>query len=98
MLSLPSMSRGYAYVNGFNLGRYWTIASEIPTTNRTCGPLSFSPQESPAPVQIEYHIPPDVLLFEESNLTNLLTLFDELGGDVSQIELVMYDDPIYEVQ
>lgn len=86
------MSKGIAYVNGFNLGRYWSkpgICSgpcAPPVKNGHC---YMHWKGCGKPTQSEYHIPSDVL----KPVGNLIVLFEEaapgsLSRDPSSVRLL----------
>jgi len=82
-LDLSVMNRGHAYVNGYDLGRYWLLSGSC-TSDLWCG-CSFA--ECGKPSQSLYHIPPDWLRIGD----NLITIFEELGTfDVSGVSVVIY--------
>ena len=67
------LSRGHYYVNGHDLGRYWTLAS--------------GKGAAAEPVQRYYYIPADVLVAAEKE--NTLVVIDEDGvGKLSASRLV----------
>ncbi|KAG7400530.1 Beta-galactosidase 6 [Phytophthora boehmeriae] len=68
LLDCIGLTRGRAYMNGHDLGRYWLINDE--------GKF----------VQRYYHVPKDWLVADEDNL---LVLFDELGGSIANVRLVV---------
>ncbi|KAG2781430.1 Beta-galactosidase 5 [Phytophthora cactorum] len=67
LLDFLGLTRGRAYINGHDLGRYWLINDE--------GDF----------VQRYYHVPRDWLVKDRENL---LIVFDELGGSVTDVRLV----------
>jgi len=91
MLRVEGMNSGHAFINGIDIGRYWTV---LATTCSSRGGLVCSAafiEPCGNPTQIEYHIPNDWLI---RNGANLLTLFEEAGGAVTRVTLTIYDDPI----
>ncbi|CAH9119279.1 unnamed protein product [Cuscuta epithymum] len=86
-LDMTSMGKGQIWINGQNLGRYWTAyASGKCTRCDYVGP--FKPQKCQLgcgqPTQRWYHVPRSWLKPSE----NLLVLFEELGGDPTRISVV----------
>jgi len=87
-LDLSTMGKGFVWVNGHGLGRYWNI-----TAVGSCGACynggAYSPSMCPAgcgqPSQRFYHVPRDWL---SATGENLLVLFDDIGGDPSGIKVV----------
>ncbi len=78
-VDLTGMSKGVAWLNGKCIGRYWLIAG----TREELLPWQHPAvqlQRIGTPTQQFYHLPVDWL--EEEND---LVLFDELGGDPSQV-------------
>ena len=78
-VDLAGMSKGIAWLNGKCIGRYWLIAG----TGEGLLPWQLPAvhlQRIGAPTQQFYHLPVDWLQEE-----NVLVLFDELGGDPSQV-------------
>jgi len=75
-LELSSMSKGVAYVNGFNLGRYWSKPGKC---SGTCAPpiknghCYMHWKDCDKATQTMYHIPSDVL----KSKGNLIVLFEE---------------------
>eukprot|EP00931_Biecheleriopsis_adriatica_P078401 TRINITY_DN51862_c0_g1_i1.p1 TRINITY_DN51862_c0_g1~~TRINITY_DN51862_c0_g1_i1.p1 ORF type:complete len:888 (+),score=109.52 TRINITY_DN51862_c0_g1_i1:39-2666(+) len=75
-LDLSSMWKGIAYVNGFNLGRYWMKAGDCrgacapPVKNGHC---YMHWKDCNKPTQTIYHIPSSVL----KTKNNLVVLFEE---------------------
>ncbi|KAI9996258.1 hypothetical protein PInf_013641 [Phytophthora infestans] len=67
LLDFIGLTRGRAYINGHDLGRYWLINNE--------GDF----------VQRYYHVPRDWLVKDRENL---LVVFDELGGSITNVQLV----------
>lgn len=87
-IDLSSMSKGFAWINGKGLGRYWNIASK----RKACTPCSYKGAYSPFKChtgcgevsQRFYHVPRGWV----KSSGNTLVLFEELGGDISQVKLV----------
>lgn len=78
---LTGMSKGMAWLNGKCIGRYWLVAG----TREELQFWQIPPvllKRIGSPTQQFYHLPAEWLLEE-----NELVLFDELGGDPSQISI-----------
>ncbi|KAF1329721.1 Beta-galactosidase 5, partial [Globisporangium splendens] len=71
LLDCNGLTRGRAYVNGHDLGRYWMIRDANDQF-----------------VQQYYHIPTE-WLYTDNATPNLLVVFDELGGTVSSVRIVL---------
>uniref|UniRef100_K3WAE7 Beta-galactosidase n=1 Tax=Globisporangium ultimum (strain ATCC 200006 / CBS 805.95 / DAOM BR144) TaxID=431595 RepID=K3WAE7_GLOUD len=71
LLDCNGLTRGRAYVNGHDLGRYWMIRGANDQF-----------------VQRYYHIPTEWLYMDNAT-PNLLVIFDELGGTVSGVRVVL---------
>jgi len=85
LIDLSSMTRGHAYVNGHDIGRYWLIKGRCDTLPPIGGGCTdYDPASCNKPTQWLYHVPPDWLNDDE----NLLTLFEEVDGDPSQIKII----------
>ncbi|GJW16761.1 beta-galactosidase 8-like protein, partial [Tanacetum coccineum] len=89
-LNLASMGKGQAWVNGQNIGRYWS-AYLSPTSGCTdnCDyrgtyDAQKCQKKCGQPAQILYHIPRTWVNPGE----NLLVLHEELGGDPSKISVM----------
>ncbi|XP_050232309.1 beta-galactosidase 3-like isoform X2 [Mercurialis annua] len=86
-LDMSSMVKGQIWINGNNIGRYWTIVA-----NGNCSGCAYSATFRPSacqfgcgqPSQKWYHVPRSWL----KPTQNLLVVFEEIGGDVSMISLV----------
>ncbi|XP_062204504.1 beta-galactosidase 15 isoform X1 [Phragmites australis] len=90
-IGLGSMGKGQAWVNGHLIGRYWSLVapeSGCPSSCNYAGAYGDSKCRSNCgmPTQSWYHIPREWL--QESG--NLLVLFEETGGDPSQISLEVH--------
>uniref|UniRef100_A0A0A9EQS0 beta-galactosidase n=1 Tax=Arundo donax TaxID=35708 RepID=A0A0A9EQS0_ARUDO len=90
-IGLGSMGKGQAWVNGHLIGRYWSLVaskSGCPSSCNYAGAYSESKCQSNCgmPTQSWYHIPREWL--QEAG--NLLVLFEETGGDPSQISLEVH--------
>lgn len=86
LIDLSSMTRGHAYVNGYDIGRYWLIKGRCdvyPPIGGGC--TEYDPESCNKPTQWLYHVPPDYLNMDGDNL---LTLFEEVSGDPSQIKII----------
>lgn len=85
-LDMSSMQKGQIWINGQNIGRYWTIHA-----NGNCNTCSYASTFRPPkcefgcnqPTQKWYHVPRSWL----KPSRNLLVVFGEIGGDVSKITL-----------
>eukprot|EP00899_Mesostigma_viride_P026901 jgi/Mesvir1/7396/Mv19196-RA.2 len=92
VLDLAGMGKGLAWVNGNCLGRTWpsvpangcTVASfdDCTTSNRKYSQESCK-TDCNKPSQTRYHVPRDWLKTED----NVVVLFEELGGDISQVAI-----------
>ena len=75
-LNLTTMTKGVAYVNGFNIGRYWLIPG---VCSGECAPPIKSGhcymhwRACDQPTQTLYHVPTEVL----QRTRNMVVLFDE---------------------
>ncbi|GAB4847486.1 Beta-galactosidase 3 [Ancistrocladus abbreviatus] len=86
-LDLRSMGKGQAWVNGQNIGRYWTAYA-----HGNCNGCSYTGSFRPPncqtgcgePTQRWYHVPRSWL----KPSRNLVVVFEELGGDPMKISLV----------
>ncbi|KAI8533039.1 hypothetical protein RHMOL_Rhmol11G0265200 [Rhododendron molle] len=86
-LDMGSMGKGQVWINGQNIGRYWTLSA-----NGNCTRCSYSGTFRPKkcqlgcgePTQRWYHVPRSWL----KPTHNQLVVFEELHGDVSRIALV----------
>jgi len=88
VLDLAGLGKGYTFINGNNIGRYYLI-----TGNGDCGNCSYIGSYNPyggcqincgEPSQRYYHVPWSYL--QQTN--NLLVLFEENGGDPTNISLL----------
>ena len=80
-LNLSGFSRGHAWVNGKNIGRFWNISGSCSPPgewNTFCE--DFDDDACNAPTQSLYHVPVDWLRARGSGHTNQLVVFDELGA------------------
>lgn len=73
LLDANGLSRGRGYVNGNDLGLYWTIQGVCYPKSSLCQQVQVSCLQ---PMQRYYHIPSDWLMPKN----NLLTIFDEMGA------------------
>merc|ERR1711865_135388 len=86
VLDLSSMNKGVAYVNGFDIGRYWLTAGKC---TGACAPPVKSGhcymhwKDCDKPTQTLYHVPTELL--EPTN--NLIVLFEETANSVQQRSL-----------
>ncbi|GAB4844075.1 Beta-galactosidase 9 [Ancistrocladus abbreviatus] len=90
-LNFRSMGKGQAWVNGNDMGRYWTLDAPEHGCQRTCdyrGPYNSNKCTTNCgkPTQIWYHIPQSWL--QASN--NLLVVFEEAGGNPFEISINSY--------
>ena len=85
-LDLSTMNKGVAYVNGFDIGRYWLEAG---TCSGTCAPPVKSGhcymhwKGCGKPTQTLYHVPNEVL----KPKGNLVVLFEETANSVQARDL-----------
>lgn len=87
-VDLGGMSKGFVWVNGFNLGRMFPLMK----ANGTCIPCVYEGTYLPMKCttgcgeasQRYYHIPPDALI----EGMNELVVFEEIGGQASTIAVV----------
>ncbi|MEM6459409.1 MAG: beta-galactosidase [Planctomycetota bacterium] len=81
-LDLRSMTKGFVWLNGYSLGRYWQLDTQMPEEKNWPGDcLTHDP--AGLPTQRYLHLPPDYLADR-----NRLVLFDELGGRPAGLRLV----------
>ncbi|KAK8529960.1 hypothetical protein V6N12_060723 [Hibiscus sabdariffa] len=86
-LDMSSMGKGQIWINGQSIGRYWTTP-----VNGNCSECSYIGAFRQtkchfgcgSPTQQWYHVPRSWLKSTE----NLLVVFEETGGDASEISLV----------
>lgn len=86
-LDMRSMGKGQIWVNGHSIGRYWMVYAK-----GNCGVCKYSgTYRAPKcqlgcgePTQRWYHVPRSWLNLKQ----NLLVVFEELGGDPTNISLV----------
>jgi beta-galactosidase len=83
LIDLSSMYRGHVWINGNDIGRYWLLPGNC-SFDWFWGCTVFDRDCCNKPTQSLYHIPPDWLHEGE----NLLTLFEEIGGDPTNISIV----------
>jgi len=87
-LDLNSVKKGFVWVNGVNLGRYYPTA----IAGGTCGACDYRGSYNPdkcregcgLPSQRWYHVPREYL----TQTNNLIVLLEEQGGDPAGITLV----------
>ena len=81
VLDVAGLGRGHAYVNGFDIGRYYLIMG-TPCSECRCGGRDSCCIKALCgkPSQRYYHIPPDALQLVNSGEPNTLTLIEELGA------------------
>ncbi|XP_058004383.1 beta-galactosidase 3 [Hevea brasiliensis] len=86
-LDMGSMGKGQVWINGNSIGRYWTVKATGDCN--ACG-YNATFRETKCqfgcgqPTQRWYHVPRSWL----KPTKNLLVVFEEIGGDSSQISLV----------
>ncbi|KAI5673161.1 hypothetical protein M9H77_13525 [Catharanthus roseus] len=86
-LDLSSMGKGQVWINGYNVGRYWTAYAK-----GNCSSCSYAgTYRQPKclfgcgkPTQRWYHVPRSWL----KPMQNVLVVLEEMGGDASRISLV----------
>jgi hypothetical protein len=92
VLQLKSMGKGQAFVNGNAIGRFWNIISGTKCLIPCFWFGPFNPKKCLThchqPSQEYYHVPADWVLNNDDKDIEVV-LFDELGGDSTQVELVM---------
>jgi len=80
-LDLSSTSKGFVWVNGYNLGRYYPIAIADGNCQQCDYRGSFNPDKCREgcgmPSQNWYHVPREYV----NQTNNLLVLLEEIGGD-----------------
>jgi hypothetical protein len=85
-LNLTTMNKGVAYVNGFNLGRYWLVKGQC---KGACAPpvkdghCYMHWKGCDRPTQTLYHIPNELL----QPKANLVVLFEETANSVQRRDL-----------
>ncbi|XP_042518461.1 beta-galactosidase 9-like [Macadamia integrifolia] len=87
-LNLESMGKGQAWVNGHNIGRYWSLVAPkdgCPNTCDYCGTFYAMKCATNCgrPTQSRYHIPRSWLQASK----NLHVLFEETGGNPFKISM-----------
>lgn len=92
-LDLSSMGKGFAYVNGHHIGRYWLLKA----TASTCSPCSYAGAYDGSKCRTgcgdysqQYYRVPEAWLRETGTQPVVVILFDEVGGDPSQIQWKTY--------
>jgi len=88
-LDLSGMGKGFAWVNGNPIGRYWNIVS-----NGVCSFCNYSDAYDASkcqvncgrPTQRYYHVPSDFL--NENDNESLVVLLEEEGGDPSTVKMI----------
>ncbi|GLT62854.1 hypothetical protein SLA2020_354570 [Shorea laevis] len=92
VVDLLGMGKGYAWVNGHNLGRFWpTAVADSGGCNDNCDYRDkFNSDKCRTncgnPTQRYYHVPRSFL---NKNNSNTLILFDEIGGNTSAISFLV---------
>jgi len=88
LLDAQGLNRGHAFINGNDLGLYWLIQGQCPSTPACC--CRQTQTDCSKPTQRYYHIPSDWLMSKD----NLLTVFDDLGapapGSVAIVQRIVY--------
>ncbi|KAI3925998.1 hypothetical protein MKW98_028134 [Papaver atlanticum] len=90
-VNLGCMGKGQAWVNGHNIGRYWSLVAPKKGCQETCDYRGAYDHDRCAtncgkPTQSWYHIPRSWL--KTSN--NLLVLFEETGGNPLEISIKLH--------
>ncbi len=81
-LDLSGMTKGMAWLNGRCIGRYWLAAGTGKPEQWLL--QAVYPEGEGLPTQRYYHLPSDWLREQ-----NVLVLFEEVGGDPTQVRLCM---------
>ncbi|KAL0485670.1 beta-galactosidase [Acrasis kona] len=76
-----TLNRGHIYVNGFDLGMYYTILGKCVGTY-PCSVIDKSMCDQPS--QTSYHIPPE---FVKEN-GNIISIIEEQGGLIDNVKIV----------
>jgi len=101
VLDLSGLGKGYVYVNGNGIGRYWNVTapgncppcSEIQCDYRGYYKADKCPCDCGLPTERYYHVPRDWLV-PIGGGQNKLVLFEEMGAsDVSKVDIVVMDQP-----
>jgi len=83
VLDVTGLGRGHAYINGQDIGMYWTLAGKCYSEAPCC--CQQSQFNCDQPTQSKYHIPPDWVVTGE----NTLTIFEEIGAtDFSKVKIL----------
>ncbi|PIA35985.1 hypothetical protein AQUCO_03400110v1 [Aquilegia coerulea] len=90
-LDLGSMGKGQVWVNGHNLGRYWSKVAPKDGCQKTCDYRgAYNDKKCVTncgkPTQTWYHIPRSWLLASD----NLLVIFEEIGGNPLEISVKLH--------
>jgi hypothetical protein len=85
-LDLGAMTKGIAWINGKCIGRYWLVAGTGETDPWLMPPVVND--RTGKPTQRYYHVPAEWL----KPTDNLLVLFEEAGGDPTQIKLCRWTE------
>jgi len=94
-LDLSSMGRGFVWVNGYGLGRHWSIIGVgdcLPCDYRGPYEPTKCRKDCDQPSQQYYHVPRSRL----TQKNNLLVVFEETGGDFSSVQLVERDTTTFQ--
>jgi len=86
-LDMTGMGKGMAFVNGYNIGRYWMVKGSGDCSCKWAG--GYSPSQCQMncglPSQRYYHVPEDWLQADN----NIVVLFEEDGGNPANVSLVV---------
>ncbi|KAL6191274.1 hypothetical protein ACLB2K_037665 [Fragaria x ananassa] len=87
-LNLGSMGKGQAWVNGYHIGRYWTLVAPKDGCQEICDYRGAYNSDKCStncgkPTQTWYHIPRSWLQAS----SNLLVIFEETGGNPFEISI-----------
>jgi hypothetical protein len=93
VLDVGGLGRGHAYVNGFDIGRYWTILGTPCSECKCGGDMCCNRALCDKPSQQLYHIPPDVLKLVGGAELNLLVVIEELGAiDLTTVHVRRFNE------
>lgn len=81
LLDLIGMQKGVIWLNGKCLGRYWLVPAQEQKTWPPDAPVELAGLDQPT--QRYYHLPFEWIREKE----NHLVLFEEIGGDPSQVKI-----------
>ncbi|EGC33370.1 hypothetical protein DICPUDRAFT_48969 [Dictyostelium purpureum] len=93
VLNMTSMNKGFVYVNGFNIGRYFLMeATQSNCTLKQDYIGIYTPSNNRIdcnePSQSLYHIPLDWLFLQQDKQYATVILFEEVNGDPTKIQLL----------